>query len=291
VLSGNGNTRAAYRWTFGSQPAMAINASGDVVLVYLSTAGDLNAFLGRIGADGSIEWEHKTTYWYSRLPLSQPAVAVNGEGVIVAVHRFEPPREFIGSRLESVVGRIERDRRISWQASKILGIGASPRVLLEGNEAREVHSEGDGRRQVLGLLNGGRGQVAWGRAEPTDARLPAPNRATHGGTAYQCASDADGVIVCGPVEGAQVPVRFRQLLFVEEQKRDHRESLRDALFFGADARDRSALAAAAAPPRSQIVRAWGLDSNDLPCPAQVGATDEPLAAWYQDYTTGPAVAV
>jgi hypothetical protein len=216
-------------------------------------------------------------------------VAVNDEGAIVAVHRFEPPREFIGSRLEAVVGRIERDRRITWQGSTVFGIGGSPRVVLDGNEAREVHTEGGGRRQVLGLLKGGRSPIAWGRAEPTEARLPAPDRAVYQGTTYECVEDDAGAVVCGPVGGAQRPVRFRQLLFVEEQKGDRREALRDALFFAADAKDKSALAAAAA--RHQMVRAWGLESDDVPCPAQIAATDDPRAAWYQDYTTGPAVGV
>ena len=98
VLSGNGNTRASYRWAFGSQPAMATNPDGDVVVVYRSTSGDLNCFLGAIDGAGAIRWQYKATYWFSKLPLSQPAVSLNDEGWIVAAHQFEPPRGFVGSR-------------------------------------------------------------------------------------------------------------------------------------------------------------------------------------------------
>src|SRR5512139_2144268 len=103
VLSGNGSTRASYRWTLGTEPALSVNARGDVVLVYRSTAGDLNCFLGAMTAAGAVEWQHKSTYCFSRMPLSRPVVSVNDEGWIVGAHEFEPPEGFVGSRLESTL--------------------------------------------------------------------------------------------------------------------------------------------------------------------------------------------
>src|SRR5206468_1626689 len=47
VLSGDGSSRAAYRWAFGSAPAIGANADGDVVLLYRSTIGDLNCWSGK----------------------------------------------------------------------------------------------------------------------------------------------------------------------------------------------------------------------------------------------------
>ena len=51
VLSGDGSTRAAYRWAYGSDPAIAVNTPGAVVLSYVSTAGDLNCWTGVASRD------------------------------------------------------------------------------------------------------------------------------------------------------------------------------------------------------------------------------------------------
>ena len=51
VLSGDGSSRLAYRWAFGSAPAIGANADGDIVLLHPSTIGDLNCWSGK--ADGS----------------------------------------------------------------------------------------------------------------------------------------------------------------------------------------------------------------------------------------------
>ena len=71
-----------------------------------------------------------------------------------------------------------------------------------------------------------------------------------------------------------------------EGRRPRHDPSRDAPFFAADAKDRTALAAAEA--RGQVVRAWGVESVDVPCPAQIAATDDPRASWYQDYASSTA---
>ena len=289
VISGDGNTRASYRWAYGTQPAMAVNAKGDAVLVYRSTAGDLHCFVGAIGPAGAIAWQTKTVYCYSRLPLLEPAVGLNDDGWIVAVHRFVPPEGFIGgTRLESIVGRIATDRRTTWAGRAILAIGGAPRLRLDGTDLVEWHLESGGPRRVKGVLDTQRGHVEWAGPQPSGAVPPPADSAAFGGRTYRCATDAAGAILCGP-QDALAPVRFRQLAFVEEQKGDDRGTIRDALFFAADAKDRAALAAAAA--RGQVVRAWGVESVDVPCPARIAATDDPRAAWYETYTTGTGVVV
>ena len=286
VISGNGNTRASYRWAYGAQPALAVNARGDVVLVYRATAGDLHCFVGAIGSDGAIAWQTKTVYCYSRLPLLEPVVSVNDDGWIVAVHRFVPPEGYVGgTRLESIVGRIGADRRTQWRGTAILGIGGAPRLTLRGTDLVEWHVESGGPRQVKGVLDTQNGRVRWDGPQPTAAVPPRADTAVFGGRTYRCATDAAGAILCGP-QDALSPVRFRQLAFVEEQKGDDHGTIRDALFFAADAKDRTALAAA--ETRGQVVRAWGVESVDVPCPAQIAATDDPRAAWYQDYTSSTA---
>jgi hypothetical protein len=284
VVSGNGNTRASYRWAYGREPAMAIGARGDAVLVYVATSGDLHAFVGQVRPDGGIDWQGKSAYRYSALPLSQPAVAANEEGWIVAAHRFVPPEGFTGgTRLESVVGRIGADRRVSWWNGASYGIGSRVRVAMAGTDVLEWHLEAGVSRQRRGAVDTRRGRVRWGAGRHAEAEAPAADTAAFDGRPYRCSVDDAGAILCGP-EGALAPVRFRQVAFVEEQKGDDRGALRDALFFAADAKDRGALEAAKA--RGQVVRAWGVEPADLPCPAQSAATDDPRAAWYRDYTAG-----
>lgn len=284
VVSGNGNTRQSYRWAYGSEPAMAIDARGDAVLVYVATSGDLHAFVGQVRPDGGIAWQSKSAYRYSLLPLSQPAVAANEEGWIVAAHRFVPPEGFVGgTRLESIVGQVGPARRAAWFTGASYGIGSQVRLSVTGTDVLEWHLEAGVSRQRRGVLNTRRRQVKWGAGRRADAEAPAPDAAVFDGRVYRCAVDGAGAILCGP-EGALAPVRFRQVAFVEEQKGDDRGALRDALFFAADAKDRGALEAALA--RGQMVRAWGVEPADLPCPAQVAATDVPRAAWYLDYTIG-----
>src|SRR5262249_23927731 len=98
VLSGNPTTRVAYRWAFGSEPAVGVNRKGDLILLYRSTAGDINCWTGR-AQQATIDWLRKSNYASSDLGLSQPAVAVNDDGWIVSVHRFSRPN--LPNRLEA----------------------------------------------------------------------------------------------------------------------------------------------------------------------------------------------
>jgi hypothetical protein len=280
VLSGNGNTRASYRWTFGTDPALSVNARGDVVLVYRSTAGDLNAYLGRLAADGSIEWQHKSTYCFSRLPLSRPVVSVSDDGWIVAAHQFEPPEGFVGSRLESITGRIEESRRVTWFGSEVFAQGGAPWLALKGREVQAVHAATGGFRRITGSLDTRRRDVDWGKGRKVQSAPPPSDRAVWRGTTYRCA--AAGAIVFGPEGGELRPVRFRQVAFVEEQTGDLRDSIRDALFYAADAKNRPALEAAR--QRGLVVRAWGFEERDVPGCSQVAATDHPRADWYERFT-------
>jgi hypothetical protein len=283
VLSGNGNTRASYRWTCGTEPALSVNARGDVVLVYRSTAGDLNAFLGAIGPAGLVRWQHKSTYCFSGMPLSRPAASVNDDGWVLTAHQFEPPEGFVGSRIASVLGRITEARRVTWFGSEVFAQGGAPWLELKGREVRAVVAGTGGYRSITGSLDTGKGDVDWGKAGNVQAAPPPDDRAVWQGVAYRCATDATGAVVFGPEAGELLPVRFRQVAFVEEQLGDPRDSVRDALFFAADAKNGPALQAAR--QRGQVVRAWGFEECDVPGCAQIDATDDPRAAWYAQFTS------
>jgi hypothetical protein len=282
VLSGNGNTRASYRWTCGAEPALSVNARGDVVLVYRSTAGDLNGYLGAIGPDGVVEWQHKSTYCFSRMPLSRPAVSVNDDGWVLAAHEFQPPEGFVGSRLESVLGRIMQARRVTWFDSEVFAQGGAPWLELKGSEVRAVVAGTGGFRSITGSLDTGKLDVDWGKDASAPAAPPPADRAAWQGAAYRCAADATGAVVFGPEGGELLPVRFRQVAFVEEQLGDLQGSVRDALFFAADAKNTRALQAAR--QRGQVVRAWGFEECDAPGCSQIDATDDPRATWYAQLT-------
>ncbi len=296
VLSGHGSTRAAYRWAYGRDPAIAVNARGDVVLAYRSTAGDLNCWTGTASrTEPRIDWRRKATYGFSSLGLRQPAVVMDDEGWVVAVHAFAPPLGFQGPLLESRVGRLEEDDRIAWYGSGVFAQGSASSLRLLGDKVVEVHTRWDGQRRqrVRGLLNRRKRKVEWRSPRSTQAPPFARDEATWEGREMGCEVDAAGVIRCGFAPDLR-PVRFRQLAFVEEQKGDDRGVIRDALFFATDAKDKAAITEARR--RGLVARAWGFEESDRtsppsPPPENMPATDTPRAAWYQAYMSGPEVAV
>ena len=290
VLSGHGGSRAAYRWAFGTVPTVAANAAGRVALAYQSTAGDLNCWVGTATPAG-IEWQRKATYGLGLMGLEQPAIALNEDGWIVAVHRLERGEPAFPV-LESRVGRIGDDGRIKWFASQFYANGHRPSLQIDGNELREIHVTQDGtkRQQVLGTLNRQGRKIDWRPARTTTAAPFVRGVARWRGGELRCSADADGVIQCGPGQGPSRPVRFSQLAFVEEQKPGETAVLRDARFFAATAEDRNAIVEARG--RGLVVRAWGFGaSNQAPAPPEnLPATDTPEADWYATYMAGPDVA-
>ena len=295
VLSGDGSTRAAYRWAYGSDPAIAVNTPGAVVLSYVSTAGDLNCWTGVASRDEQRTlWRRKITYRVG-LNLRQPAIAMDDEGWLVAVHSFGPPPGSEGLLLESRVGRLQDDGRIAWYRSEVFAQGSAPSLSLEGSEVIEIHTMGDGQRRqrVKGVLDRRKRKVEWQSPRVSPARPFVRDVATWDGSDVGCGVDADGVILSG-INGRLTPVRFRQVVFVEEQQRDEQRLIKDALFFAADAKERAAIASAR--DRGLVVRAWGYEEGDQTSPPgappeNMPATDTPRAAWYRGYMSGPEVAV
>ena len=269
--------------------------SGTIVLAYRSTAGDLNCWTGTLnGAPPSVTWRRKVTYGLGDLGLSQPAVALNDDGWLVAVDRFKPAG-FQGPLLESRLGRIQEDQRIQWFASEVFAQGSAPSLQIDGDEIREIHTMWDGerRQQVLGSINRQRRKIEWRSPRPTQAESFPRNVADWQGARIRCGVASGGVIGWGAGSRALEPVRFRQVLFVEEQKGDDPDAIRDALFYAADAKDQAAVASGR--NRGLVGRAWGFEETDQtqpPTPPQenMPATDSPQAPWFRRYMTGPDVA-
>jgi hypothetical protein len=293
VLSGHGSSRAAYRWSVGSTPAIAINARGDVALAYRSPSGDLRAWTGSIDASASrIAWQRKSTYAFASQGVAEPALALSDDGWLVAAYSFGPRPGFPGPLVGSLVGHLEGDGRIRWHREGVPAQGRIPTLQIDGDEVLEIHTLSDGRRQqARGSLNRRKRSVEWQKARATQAQPFARDAADWNGHQLRCAVDPSGFVGCS-IDGRSLePVRFRQLAFVEEQLHDA-DSMRDALFFGASAKDHEAIADARG--RGLVARAWGFQEGDRtqpPVPGQenMPATDTPAAAWYATYMGGPEV--
>jgi len=100
------------------------------------------------------------------------------------------------------------------------------------------------------------------------------------------ALDEFGAIGSSIDDGASLPVRFRQILFVERQKGEDPKLFRDAPFFGAGSANRLDLTEAR--KSGLVARAWGFAELDRPASVDehcenFAATDTPLTPWYQKY--------
>jgi hypothetical protein len=296
LISGNGSARASYRWAFGHAPAIAANDEGDVVALYTTPIGDVNCWTGTLDvAGGTVRWTRKSNYGLDNLGLSEPAVAVTDGGWIVSVHRFSRPQ--MPDRLESWVGRLQDDEgndgRIRWFSAEIIGSGVAPTLQVNGDEVVEIHmrSDGQGRQRVRGTLNRQTRKVEWQKARPTQAEPFSRDAALSAGHIVRCAVGPEGWIGCRLDAGPLLPVRFRQIAFVERQRGEDPAVMRDALFFAADAKHKPAIADARA--QGLVARAWGFENGDQTAPwvENMPATDTPSEAWYQAYLQDGDVSV
>jgi len=289
VLSGNGATRGAYRWAFGTVPALGANANGDVVLAYRSTSGDLNCWTGHVAEGASaVSWLRKGTLAMSDIDLSEPAIAINDEGWVVAVFRFGPRPGSHGLLLESRLGRLQDDGRISWFKTQILAAGTTPSVRLKGDDIELIHAteDGAGRQLVTGTIDHTGRKIRWQKPKKTVRALFQGDRVEGATRQLHVSSDQLGAIGCAIDGGVLMPVRFRQVAFVERQNSEDPRIFRDALFFAAGAANRAELAKARSS--GLVARAWGFTEHDRPgSPGQplenFPATDTPHEAWYLTY--------
>jgi hypothetical protein len=290
VISGDRGTRASYRWTRGSEPTIAGNANGDVVLAYLSTAGDLRCWTGKVDvAPGGMRWTRRMTYKWGT-GLSQPAIALSDDGWVVAVHAIAATPTFPAGVVEGCVGHLQEDGRILWFTSKRYDFGSAPSLEIEGDQVRAICGAltGGGRVLCRGLLDRKKRAVQWGKSRSTP-KPPFPrDQGTSLGRVVQCAPGPAAVIQASVEQGAMQPVRYRQVAFVEEQKGDDAGLLVDPLFFAADAGDQALIVAARGA--GKVVRAWGFSpGQETTPPANMPATDDPYAGGYAPHVTGPKV--
>lgn len=289
VLSGNGATRGAYRWAFGTMPALGANANGDVVLAYRSTSGDLNYWAGNVAAPTSaVNWLRKGTLAMSDIDLAEPAIAINDEGWVVAVFRFGPRPGSHGLVLESRLGRLYDEGRIRWFRTQVLGAGTTPCVKLKGDDVELMFADEDGagRQKMTGSIDHTTQKIRWSGPRKTVRALFPVNATETASHQWRASIDHLGAIGCAVDGGVPMPVRFRQMAFVERQNSEDPRIFRDALFFAAGAANRHELAQARRG--GLIARAWGFaerdkaESSGQP-PENFPATDTPHEPWYLTY--------
>jgi len=289
VLSGSGTSRAAYRWAFGTTPAVAANAGGDVVLAYRSTAAEINCWRGDIDAgEVAVNWRRKHSLAASDIDLGEPALGMNDDRWVVAVYRFGPRPGLHGRMLTSKLGFLRDDGTINWWDTQVVDDGWMPSLNVNGNDIHLIYraASGSSRRLRTGVIDRTRRAIAWKKAKET-TRAPFPcNVAAWGTHSISVGLDHLGAVGCVVDSGVLQPVRFPQVLFVECQKGEDPALFRDAPFFGAGAANQSEIAAARR--KGLVARAWGFteaDKTQPPSPPQenLPATDAPHTAWYRNY--------
>lgn len=133
VLSGDEDSRLAYRGQHGKNPAAAINSAGQVIVVHEDGEGGLWAWTGRALEDGTVRWLRRERYGSG----SDPAIALDERGRFVETHRGS---SFFQEELRSRSGRIGEDGRIDWASGDLASRTGTP----PENFALEVYTGADG---------------------------------------------------------------------------------------------------------------------------------------------------
>lgn len=279
LLSGDTGTREEYRRDTGDDPAVAVNANGQVVEVHDSGAGALWYWTGTYGADGRITWLRHGKYDSG----TTPAVALNANGDIVEVHKSQS-----ASTLWYHVGHLGSDGEITWSASHQYDNGVLPSLVFTGpTTLREVHQSQSNSQNWTwnGTLNVSAQTVTWsGNAKTSDARY---DKTTAGGVHVYTGADGSTPSNTLRYSTPQVTggrVQYQQTAFDEYQDGDPAE-LSDALFYAAPATDTSFIVAGR--QSGHLVRGWDFDSaSDATSPlANYPASNTPWASWYQTMVT------
>jgi hypothetical protein len=286
LLSGDPGTRTEYRRDVGYDPAVAINASGQVVEVHDSGAGALWYWTGRYGADGRITWQRHGRYDSG----TTPAVALNDSGQLVEVHRSQN-----ADTLWYHVGQLDAAGEITWSASHQYDTGVLPTVrFLDGGTVREIHKSQSTNQNWdwHGTLNASAMSVSWDSAthgKTADARYD-PTVATNGSARVTVSTGVDGAAPAQTLRYATDRVgtqriRYQQTAFDEYQDGDASFLQEGALFYAAPATDTGFITSSR--QAGHVVRGWDFDSaGDATNPlANYPATNHPYDAWYVNLLT------
>jgi hypothetical protein len=299
VLSGNEDSRIAYRGAKGRDPSVAINSSGKVIEVHGSGNGELWYWAGQY-ENGRISWRRTGRYDTGQMP----SIDLNEDGLVVEVHEDPDLNDY---QLWYRVGRLQDDFEIAWMHPDGLAFpgedyGQRPTVRFndkQGSEVREVHLSPTSSQRWYwsGRFDADLGGIAWSRAEVDRGRTDEPlfikdsDRA--GAMSVSVLDDASGffgddTLLYQTDRLAAQRIRPPQIAFVELQHGSTRALANDDLFF---------CAASAAEPASRswvnalrgagkIARIWGFNGSGVSSDSAAisfPATDLPFSSWYDEY--------
>jgi hypothetical protein len=278
LLSGNATARTAYKRDTGSNPAVAINASGQVVEVHDNGSGALFYWTGRYGADGQLTWLRHGRYDTGKTP----AVALNPAGALLEVHQAPS-----GANLWSRTGQLGATGEITWSVPVKYDTGALPSIAFTdaaGTAFREIHKSQGSAQEWEWTGTFSNGTAGWGgHGKTPDARLPTTSAAA----GERTVSVTGGTLTATTDRAAATRIRYPQIAYVEYQPGDNAELKDGALFWAAAATNKAFIVAARQAGVS--ARAWDFDSASLATepPASYPATNTPYASWYQELLDRP----
>jgi hypothetical protein len=277
LLSGDGGSRTEYKRDVGHNPAVAMNALGQIVEVHDSGGGGLWYWTGRYGPDGQVTWLR-----HGRFDNGQtPAVALNNDGALVEVHQSQN-----ASTLWYHVGHLDANGEITWSASSQYDSGVLPTVAFTGTgTVREIHKSQSNSQNWTwtGVLNAN--SVAWsGNAKTSLPRYDKTRSAQISvWTGADGSTSADTLrYTTDQVTGDRI--RYQQTAFDEFQDGDSAELKQGALFYAAPATSSSFIVSSR--QAGKVVRGWDFDSaSDATNPlANYPATNQPYSGWYTSLT-------
>lgn len=283
VLSGNKNSRLRYAWDVGEDPAVDINEDGWVVEVHHSGGPASHRALwywsGRRESDGRVKWLRHAKYDRG----TDPAVAINNEGVIVEVHKS-------GTRnaLFYHVGRLENNGNIVWGPSRKYDNGISPSVAFtDRNKDQLVERHKSSRGGVKWTWNGKLNKknasdidVAWSGNKKTNSNLFVKNKASNSG--YSISVEiASGKLVYSKADGNKGRIRPEQVFHIEVQDEDDNDLGKEGLlFYATSSQNRDWIAQRR--KAKKIVRQWNFETaHGTTPPANFPASNDPFSSSHQ----------
>lgn len=298
VLSGDEETRLAYRRDRGKEPAVALDASGHVIEVHAGQGDDdLWYWTGEVTANG-VRWLRHTRYDTG----VDPAVAINNDGLVVEVHEDPDAGD---DTLWYRVGQLGADFEVTWYHDGGIEFpgsdtGVNPTVRFtdrDGLTVREVHqSPNDGEHWYWdGTFNPSTMRIEWSRGSDggqTDEPLFDAARDEVAGMVVAVSTGSVGPYGADTLryhlsDSDWSPIRYEQILFVEIQEGGNGALADDDLWFVAAAAESSSGRTFVQQARAagRLGRLWQFASTDQSTdpPANFPATDTPDAPWYLDY--------
>jgi hypothetical protein len=282
LLSGDAGTRTEYRRDVGYNPAVAINARGQVVEVHDSGAGALWYWTGTYGADGRVTWSRHGQYDSG----VTPAVALNDNGQLVEVHKSQN-----ADSLWYHVGQLDANGEITWSPSRQYDTGVLPTISFvdAGTTVREIHRSPSNNQNWdwHGTVNASALTVSWDSTTHGKTSDPLYDKtvSVRGSTRVTVWTGADGAAPAQTLHYStdrigSDRIRYTQTAFDEYQAGDSAILQEGALFYAATATDTAFITSAR--QGGHIARGWDFDSaSDATSPlANYPATNHPSDPWY-----------